>query len=88
MPMMFKNCYRNARKDEIGMSEDGNFQVTRRLDGQYLVWYRKPPNRAGKELIWVTDSAGNKREFDTLDETAEEAKKQREELLRQARGDR
>jgi hypothetical protein len=85
---MFMNWYRNARKEEIGTSKHGNFQVTRRLDGQHLVWYRKPPNRAGKEWIWLTDSVGNERGFDGLDEAAEEATRQWEELLRQAQGGR
>jgi hypothetical protein len=80
--MTFKEWYKRADGAEVGTSEDGNFQVTRLPDSQYVVWYRKPPNQPGKVWTWVTDSAGNRREFDTLDEAAEEAAKQRGELLR------
>jgi hypothetical protein len=73
---------RAAGNKEVGTSEDGNFQVTRLPDWQYVIWYLKPPNQPGREWIWVLDSAGNRRQFDTLDEAAEEAESQRDELLR------
>jgi hypothetical protein len=83
--MTFK-WYRVAGNKEVGTSEDGNIQVTRLPDWQYVVWYRKPPNQAGKVWSWVKDSAGNKCEFGTVEEAVEEAKKQREELLKRAAG--
>jgi hypothetical protein len=70
-----------AGNKEVGTSEDGNFEITRLPDWQYVIWYRKPPNQSGREWIWVTDSGGNKREFDSVDDAAEEAKRQRDELL-------
>jgi len=80
--MDFKESYKRADGTEVSTSEDGQFQVFRQPDGDCCVWYRKLPNQPGKVWTWVTDSAGNRREFDTLDEAAEEAAKQRGELLR------
>ncbi len=80
--MTFKTWQRRAGNKEIGTSEDGNFQITRLPDGQHIIWFRKVPTQSGRAWIWVTDSTGKRREFETVDEAAEEAKRQRDELLK------
>jgi hypothetical protein len=84
--MKFKEWHKVAYNKEVGRAEDGNIEVTRLPDWDYVVRYRKVPNQPGKEWNWLVDPAGNKREFTTPDEALEAAMKYRGELLSHSAG--